>query len=127
MLLSAVTKFSEAIIEYVANLDKAPDNTVTKQHFEGEIFSVYELLFNNWLQSKEVKVSVRVNVHNLAQLQINWRSLVKIMILIIMIMINFIVSNREISINVRRSASAQLAEPGIEPRTFQLLGRCSIH
>jgi hypothetical protein len=41
--------------------------------------------------------------------------------------INFIVSNREISINGRRSASAQLAEPGIEPRTFQLLGRRSIH
>jgi hypothetical protein len=39
---------------------------------------------------------------------------------------NIIVSNREISINGCRSASAQLAEPGIEPRTFQLLGRLSI-
>jgi hypothetical protein len=45
----------------------------------------------------------------------------------VIIIINFIVSNREISINGRHSASAQLAEPGIEPRTFQLLGRRSIH
>jgi hypothetical protein len=45
----------------------------------------------------------------------------------IIIIINFIVSIREIYINRRRSASAQMAEPGIRPRTFQLLSRCSIH
>ena len=55
-MLSALSKFSEAIIEYVANLDMAPDPTVSKERFAGEIFSAYELLFNNWLQSKEAKV-----------------------------------------------------------------------
>jgi hypothetical protein len=49
------------------------------------------------------------------------------LIIIIIIIINFIVSNREISINGRRSASAQLAKPKIEPRAFQLLSRRSIH
>ena len=54
----AISKFSEAINEYVANLDKAPDSSVSKDRFAGEIFSAFELLFNNWLQSKEAKVSV---------------------------------------------------------------------
>jgi hypothetical protein len=44
------------------------------------------------------------------------------MMMMIIIIKNCIVSNRAIYINGRRSASAQLAEPGIEPRTFQLLG-----
>jgi hypothetical protein len=57
----------------------------------------------------------------------NYYQTVIIIIIIIIIIIKFIVSNREISINGRRSASAQLAEPGIEPRTFQSLGRRSIH
>ncbi|XP_076448959.1 maestro heat-like repeat-containing protein family member 1 isoform X1 [Babylonia areolata] len=57
---SALSKFSEAIVEYVANLDKAPDSSVSKDRFAGEIFSAYELLFNNWLQSKETKLRLQI-------------------------------------------------------------------
>ncbi|KAK7500196.1 hypothetical protein BaRGS_00008419, partial [Batillaria attramentaria] len=56
----ALSKFSEAIIEYVANLDKAPDPSVSKERFAGEIFSGYDLLFNNWLQSKEAKLRLAI-------------------------------------------------------------------
>jgi hypothetical protein len=37
--------------------------------------------------------------------------------------INLIISNREIYIDGRRSASALMAKPGIKPTTFQLPGR----
>ncbi|KAK7115260.1 maestro heat-like repeat-containing protein family member 1 isoform X1 [Littorina saxatilis] len=57
---SALSKFSEAIVEYVANLDKAPDSSVSKERFAGEIFSAYDLLFNNWLQSKEAKLRLQI-------------------------------------------------------------------
>lgn len=56
---SALSKFSEAILDYIANIDKAPDSTVTKEVFAGEIFSAYDILFNVWLQSKEAKVSAK--------------------------------------------------------------------
>jgi hypothetical protein len=39
------------------------------------------------------------------------------------IITNFIVSKREIYIDSFRSANAQMVMPGIEPTTFQLLGR----
>lgn len=56
MSVTALAKFSEAIVEYVANLDTAPDKSVSKERFSGEIMSAFDLLFNNWLQSKEAKV-----------------------------------------------------------------------
>ncbi|XP_064611998.1 maestro heat-like repeat-containing protein family member 1 [Liolophura sinensis] len=57
---SALSKFSEAILDYIANIDKAPDNTVTKEVFAGEIFSAYDILFNVWLQSKEAKLRLAI-------------------------------------------------------------------
>jgi hypothetical protein len=44
------------------------------------------------------------------------------MIIIIIIIINLNVSNREMYINGHRSAHAQMAEPGIEPRTVSITG-----
>ena len=57
IFLTAISKFSEAIIDYIANIDKAPDPTVKKEMFSSEIFAAYDVIFNVWLQSKEVKVS----------------------------------------------------------------------
>ena len=56
--ITAISKFSEAVIDYIANIDKAPDPTVKKEMFSSEIFAAYDVIFNVWLQSKEVKVTV---------------------------------------------------------------------
>lgn len=57
---SALYRFSESILEYLANLDKAPDPTVRKDTFSGEIFAAYDILFNSWLQSREPKLRLTV-------------------------------------------------------------------
>ncbi|XP_072562213.1 maestro heat-like repeat-containing protein family member 1 isoform X3 [Paramormyrops kingsleyae] len=56
----ALSRFSESIVEYLANLDKAPDPTVSKATFSGEIYAAYDILFCNWLQSRESKVRLTV-------------------------------------------------------------------
>uniref|UniRef100_A0A4W3GQV8 Maestro heat-like repeat-containing protein family member 1 n=1 Tax=Callorhinchus milii TaxID=7868 RepID=A0A4W3GQV8_CALMI len=56
----ALGRFSEAILEYLANLDKAPDPTVRKDAFSSEIHAAYEVLFNQWLQHKEPKLRTSV-------------------------------------------------------------------
>ncbi|CAL1544099.1 unnamed protein product [Lymnaea stagnalis] len=57
---AALSKFSEAILEYCANLDQAPDKTVSTERFSAEIFSAYDILFNVWLQSKEAKLRLAI-------------------------------------------------------------------
>ncbi|XP_052229832.1 maestro heat-like repeat-containing protein family member 1 isoform X3 [Dreissena polymorpha] len=57
---SAISKFSEAIIDYIANIDKAPDTSVKKEMFSSEIFSAYDVIFNVWIQSKEVKLRLAI-------------------------------------------------------------------
>lgn len=57
---SAISKFSEAIIEYIANIDKAPDPSVKKEMFSAEIFSAYDVIFNVWIQSKEMKLRLAI-------------------------------------------------------------------
>ncbi|XP_013930774.1 PREDICTED: maestro heat-like repeat-containing protein family member 1 [Thamnophis sirtalis] len=56
----ALQYFSESILEYLANLDKAPDPTVRRDTFSSEIFSAYEVLFACWLPSRETKVRLAV-------------------------------------------------------------------
>ncbi|XP_033011908.1 maestro heat-like repeat-containing protein family member 1 isoform X3 [Lacerta agilis] len=56
----ALQNFSESIQEYMANLDQAPDPTVRRDTFSNEIFSAYEVLFNNWLQTRETKLRLAV-------------------------------------------------------------------
>nr|XP_029506815.1 maestro heat-like repeat-containing protein family member 1 [Oncorhynchus nerka] len=53
---SALSHFSESILEYLANLDKAPDPTVRKDTFSSEIYAAYDILYCSWLQSRESKV-----------------------------------------------------------------------
>ncbi|CAG5120746.1 unnamed protein product, partial [Candidula unifasciata] len=57
---SAISKFSEAILEYCANLDQAPDKSVSTDRFASEIFSAYDIMFNVWLQSKEAKLRLAI-------------------------------------------------------------------
>ncbi|XP_062848509.1 maestro heat-like repeat-containing protein family member 1 isoform X2 [Trichomycterus rosablanca] len=57
---SALSCFSESILEYLANLDKAPDPTVRKDTFSSEIYAAYDVLFNSWLQSREAKLRLTV-------------------------------------------------------------------
>lgn len=56
----ALQRFSESILEYLANIEKAPDPSVTKSMFAGEIFAAYDILFNVWLQTKEPKLRLAV-------------------------------------------------------------------
>ncbi|XP_049585249.1 maestro heat-like repeat-containing protein family member 1 isoform X1 [Syngnathus scovelli] len=57
---SALCHFSDSISEYLANLDKAPDPTVRQDTFSSEICAAFDILFNNWLQSRESKLRLTV-------------------------------------------------------------------
>ncbi|XP_006830837.1 PREDICTED: maestro heat-like repeat-containing protein family member 1 isoform X2 [Chrysochloris asiatica] len=57
---SALRHFSESTLEYLANLDQAPDPTVRKDTFSSDIFSAYDVLFNHWLPSREAKLRLAV-------------------------------------------------------------------
>uniref|UniRef100_A0A1A8FIU1 Maestro heat-like repeat family member 1 n=2 Tax=Nothobranchius korthausae TaxID=1143690 RepID=A0A1A8FIU1_9TELE len=57
---SALCHFSDSILEYLANLDKAPDPTVRKDTFSNEIYAAFDVLFNHWLQSRESKLRLTV-------------------------------------------------------------------
>ncbi|XP_058421144.1 maestro heat-like repeat-containing protein family member 1 isoform X6 [Diceros bicornis minor] len=56
----ALQHFSESTLEYLANLDQAPDPTVRKDAFATDIFSAYHILFHQWLQSREAKLRLAV-------------------------------------------------------------------
>lgn len=60
----ALCHFSDSILEYLANLDKAPDPTVRKDTFSSEIYAAFDILFNNWLQSRESKVRAAIRLSN---------------------------------------------------------------
>lgn len=53
---TALQHFSEGTLEYLANLDQAPDPTVRKDAFASHMASAYDILFQQWLQSREAKV-----------------------------------------------------------------------
>eukprot|EP00794_Sanderia_malayensis_P000742 gene742-22_t len=55
-----IGRFSEAILDYCANLENAPYPDISRDRFCGEIFSAYEVMFNVWLPSKESKVRLAV-------------------------------------------------------------------
>ncbi|XP_054446562.1 maestro heat-like repeat-containing protein family member 1 isoform X2 [Pteronotus mesoamericanus] len=56
----ALQRFSESTLEYLANLDQAPDPTVRKDAFASDIGSAYDILFHQWLQSREAKLRLAV-------------------------------------------------------------------
>ncbi|XP_069674813.1 maestro heat-like repeat-containing protein family member 1 isoform X2 [Periplaneta americana] len=49
-------KFSEAVSDYLANIDHAPDPTVKKEAFSSEISIAYDVLANTWIHTREPKV-----------------------------------------------------------------------
>ena len=53
----AFARFSEAILDYLADEQRASSGQVQFSHFEGHIFSSFDQLFNVWLPSKESRVS----------------------------------------------------------------------
>ncbi|KAK7887111.1 hypothetical protein WMY93_026732 [Mugilogobius chulae] len=57
---NALRHFSDSILEYLANLDKAPDPTVRKDTFSSEFCAAFDILFQNWLQSREPKLRLTV-------------------------------------------------------------------
>ncbi|XP_036064685.1 maestro heat-like repeat-containing protein family member 1 isoform X1 [Onychomys torridus] len=56
----ALQHFSESTLEYLANLDQAPDPTVRKDTFAADIFGAYDVLFHHWLQSRDAKLRLAV-------------------------------------------------------------------
>lgn len=53
--------FSEAILEYCANIENAPYPDISRDRFSGEIFTAFEIMFSVWLAaSKEPKVRLAV-------------------------------------------------------------------
>ena len=55
--LAAFARFSEAILDYLADKQRATSGHVQLSQFEGHIFSSFDQLFNVWLPSKESRVS----------------------------------------------------------------------
>lgn len=75
----ALCHFSDSILEYLANLDKAPDPTVRKDTFASEIYAAFDILFSNWLQSREAKVRSQYSSADLTERScISWGSVTRI-------------------------------------------------
>ena len=53
----AFARFCEAILDYLADEQRAAASGITADQFEGEVFSAYDTLFNVWLQSKDARVN----------------------------------------------------------------------
>jgi hypothetical protein len=46
----------DAVLSYLANLDKATDKAISLETFSSEVFPAYEIMFGSWLSSSESKV-----------------------------------------------------------------------
>ncbi|KAK3746766.1 hypothetical protein QZH41_013595 [Actinostola sp. cb2023] len=57
VLANCLGRFSESILEYIANVESAPYPDITIDRFYGEIYSAFDVLFNIWLKSNEPKAS----------------------------------------------------------------------
>jgi hypothetical protein len=56
LCFSALGKFTDAVSDYLANIDHAPDPTVKREAFSSEITIAYDVLANTWIHSREPKV-----------------------------------------------------------------------
>ena len=48
--------FSDGLVEYVSNLEQAPDPTITISDFHLEMSLIYETLFPAWLNTRDLKL-----------------------------------------------------------------------
>lgn len=55
-LAAATARFGEAIVDFLADEERAASKGIRTEDFEGEAYSIYELFSTLWLQSKEAKV-----------------------------------------------------------------------
>ncbi len=55
-LPAAIARFSEAILDFLADKQAAAEAHLREEDFDGEVYAAYEQLFNVWLLSKESKV-----------------------------------------------------------------------
>lgn len=53
---SALCKFSEAILYYCSNKEKAPDQSIEKSTFSTQIYAAHEVLFNVWVKTSDPKL-----------------------------------------------------------------------
>jgi hypothetical protein len=56
----ALARFSEAILDYMADEQRVSSGQMTFSQFEGHIFSSFDQLFNVWLMSKESRLRMAV-------------------------------------------------------------------
>ena len=56
LVIVGLARFSESIVDYVANAENAPYPDITIDRFYGEISAAYDVLFNVWIRSNESKV-----------------------------------------------------------------------
>jgi hypothetical protein len=49
-------KFSEAILYYCSNKEKAPDQNIEKSTFSTQIYAAHEIFFNIWIKTSDTKV-----------------------------------------------------------------------
>ena len=58
----------QAIIGYLANIEEAPDKSITRETFSSEVYPAYEVMFNSWITtSKESKVKL-ATIHAIGQM-----------------------------------------------------------
>lgn len=55
-----LARFSDSILNYMANIDRASDKSITVARFSQSMYSAFEVLFNVWLNAKEVKLRLAV-------------------------------------------------------------------
>ncbi|XP_033626005.1 maestro heat-like repeat-containing protein family member 1 isoform X2 [Asterias rubens] len=60
VIVNALSKFSESIEDYVANIENAPDASISRHTYSTQIFTAFDHVFNSWLQSKEPKLRLIV-------------------------------------------------------------------
>eukprot|EP01147_Barroeca_monosierra_P008802 gene8802-1170_t len=56
----AFSKFCDAILNYTANKERAPDKTVTIDRFSEPMYSAFEVLHGVWLNTKEFRLRTAV-------------------------------------------------------------------
>ena len=54
---NAFSRFAEAILDYLANIDNTPDPSITKEHFVEEFDALHDILFTAWLHGKGMSLT----------------------------------------------------------------------
>lgn len=58
---AALTRFAESVLEYVANLDRAPDKSVRRTDFSADVYAAYDVLLAGWLPAaRDAKLQLAV-------------------------------------------------------------------